>query len=76
MPSLGSLWYNMGIRDLTDADLQKINNKLQALGANIKLTPKLSTAVSDILPKGVKLELDPKLKAVTNEALAKAVEGR
>lgn len=76
MPSLGSLWYNMGIRDLTDADLQKINKKLQDLGASIKLTPKLSTAVSDILPRGVKLELDPKLRTVTNEALAKAVEGK
>ena len=66
----------MGIRDLTKSDLEKINQKLQDLGANIKLTPKLSRAVSEILPTGLKLELEPKLKQVSNEALAKAVEGK
>lgn len=66
----------MGIRDLTKSDLEKINQKLQDLGANIKLTPKLSRAVSEILPTGLKLELEPKLKLVSNEALAKAVEGK
>lgn len=66
----------MGIRDLTKSDLEKINQKLQDLGANIKLTPKLSRAVSEILPTGLKLELEPKLKQVSNEALAKAVKGK
>lgn len=76
MPNLGSLWYTMGIKDLTDADLKKINDKLKNAGAKILLTPELAKSVSEILPKGLKLELDPQLKAVTNEMLAKAAEGK
>lgn len=76
MPNLGSLWYTMGIKDLTDADLKKINEKLKNAGAKILLTPELVKSVSEILPKGIKLELDPQLKAVTNEMLAKAAEGK
>lgn len=74
MPSLGSLWYNMGIRDLTDADLQKINAKFKNLGFDIQLTPKiLKDITQSAVPKGIKIELDP---AIKNEALARAVEGK
>lgn len=74
MPSLGSLWYNMGIRDLTDADLQKINAKFKNLGFDIQLTPKiLKDLTQSAVPRGIKIELDPTIK---NEALARAVEGK
>lgn len=76
MPSLGNLWYTMGIKDLTDADLKKINDKLKNAGSELYLTPKLAKDINEILPKGLKLELDPKLNAVSNEALQKAVEGK
>lgn len=74
MPSLGSLFYTMSIRDYTDADLQKINAKLKNLGFDITLTPKiLKNITQDAVPKGVKIELDPTIK---NEAIARAVEGK
>lgn len=74
MPNLGSLWYEMGIRDLTDTDLKKINAKFKDLGFDIKLTPKiLKDLTQAAVPKGIKIELDPVIK---NEALAKAVEGK
>ena len=74
MPNIGSLWYTMGIKDLTDADLQKINAKLKNLGFDIQLTPKiLKDLTQSAVPKGIKIELDPTIK---NEALARAVEGK
>lgn len=76
MPNLGSLWYTMGIRDMTDADLRKINDKLAKAGSDLLINPKLARSVNDLLPKGIKLELDPQLKQVSNEALARAVEGK
>lgn len=76
MPELGSLWYSVGLKDLTDADIKKINEKLKSLGSDLFLNPKLAKSVTEILPKGIKLELEPQLKAVSNEALAKAVEGK
>lgn len=76
MPSLGSLYYTIGLQDLTDKDLQKINDKLKNVGSELRITPKLVKSVNEILPKGVKIELDPQLKAVSNEAIAKAVEGK
>lgn len=76
MPELGSLWYSVGLKDLTDADIKKINEKLKNLGSDLLINPKLAKSVTEILPKGIKLELDPQLKAVSNEALAKAVEGK
>ena len=76
MPSLGSLWYTMGIRDMTDADIQKINAKLKNAGSEIQINPKLAKSINEILPKGIKLELDPQLKSISNDALAKAAEGK
>ena len=76
MPSLGSLWYDVMLKDMTDADLQKINKKLKDLNAGVSITPKLTQSVNDLLPKGLKLELDPQLKALSNDALARAVEGK
>ena len=76
MPSLGNLFYTMSIRDLTDADLQKINAKLKNAGSEITLNPKLAKSINEILPKGIKIELDPALKALSNDALAKAAEGK
>lgn len=74
MPSLGSLFYTMSIRDFTDADLQKINAKLKNLGFDITLTPKiLKDITQSAVPKGVKIELDPTIKS---DAIAKAVEGK
>lgn len=35
MPSLGSLWYGVMLKDMTDADLQKIENKLKNLGVSV-----------------------------------------
>ena len=66
----------MSIRDLTDADLQKINAKLKNAGSEITLNPKLAKSINEILPKGIKIELDPALKALSNDALAKAAEGK
>lgn len=64
----------MGIHDLTDADLQKINAKFKNLGFDIQLTPKiLKDITQSAVPKGIKIELDP---AIKNEAIAKAVEGK
>lgn len=76
MPELGSLWYSVGLKDLTDADIKKINDKLKNLGSDLLINPKLAKSITEILPKGIKLEFDPQLKAVSNEALAKAVEGK
>ena len=74
MPSLGSIWYQLGIKDMTEADLQKINSRLKNLGSEITLTPKIAKELTELaVPKGVKIELDPK---ITNEALAKAAEGK
>ena len=74
MPSLGNLWYQLSIKDLTDADLQKINAKLKNIGFDITLTPKiLKDLTQSAVPKGIKIELDPTIK---NEALARAVEGK
>lgn len=61
---------------MTDADLQKINKKLEKLGADVKITPKLTKSVKEMLPKGLTIELDPKLNKITEEALSKAVEGK
>lgn len=38
MPSLGNLWYQLGVKDMTDADLQKIQKKLENLGFKIDAT--------------------------------------
>lgn len=35
MPNLGSLWYQVMLKDMTDADLQKINAKLKNLGVEV-----------------------------------------
>lgn len=62
------------LKDMTDADLQRINAKLKNLGFDITLTPKiLKDLTQSAVPKGVKIELDPTIK---NEALARAVEGK
>lgn len=74
MPSLGSLFYTLGIKDMTEADLQKVNARLKNLGFDIQLTPKiLKDLTQSAVPKGIKIELDPTIK---NEALARAVEGK
>lgn len=74
MANLGSLWYQLGIKDMTDADLQRINAKLKNLGFDIQLTPKiLKDLTQSAVPRGIKIELDPTIK---NEALARAVEGK
>ena len=74
MANLGSLYYTMGIRDLTDADLQRINKKLQDAGATITVNPVLAKSINDILPKGVDVEITP--NKVAQEALDKAIEGK
>ncbi len=76
MSSLGSLYYTLGIRDLTDADFKRINAKLKDAGSELRVKPVLTKDINDLLPKGLKLELDPKLKDVSNEALSRAVEGK
>lgn len=74
MPSLRNLWYQLGIKDMTADDLQKINARLKSLGSEIQLIPKIDKdAAQNAVPKGIKIELTP---SVTNDALAKAVEGK
>lgn len=74
MPSLGDLHYSLSIRDNTEADLRKINEKLRNLGFDIVLTPKILKDITQAaVPKGVKIELDPTIKT---DAIAKAVEGK
>lgn len=64
----------MGIKDLTDADFNRINAKFKNLGFDITLTPKiLKDITQSAVPRGVRIELDPTIK---NEALARAVEGK
>lgn len=72
MPSLGSLYYTLGIKDLTDADLKKINAQLKRAGSKIQLSPEILKDRIRV-PKGIKIELDPIIKSAT---LAKAVEGK
>ena len=74
MPSLGSLWYTVGLRDMTDADIQKINDKLTKAGSELTITPKLAQTLDQILPKGVTVEITP--NKVAQDALDKAVEGK
>lgn len=77
MPSLGNLWYTLGIDSKQlDADFKKINDKLKNAGSDLLINPKLAKSINEILPKGIKLELDPQLKAISNETLAKAAEGK
>lgn len=48
MPTLGSLWWTMGIKDLTDADLKKIEDKLKNVGIELdtkKFTESLKKSV-------------------------------
>ena len=74
MANLGSLFYTLQLRDLTDADLKKVNDKLKNLGFDVTLTPKiLKELTQSAVPKGIKIELDPTIK---NDALARAVEGK
>ena len=35
MPSLGNLWYQVMLKDMTDADLQKLEQKLKNLGVTV-----------------------------------------
>lgn len=35
MPSLGNLWYQVMLKDMTDADLKKLEQKLQNLGVSV-----------------------------------------
>lgn len=74
MSSLGNLWYTLGIRDLTDADLQRINNKLRDIGATLTVNPVLAKSINDILPKGVDVDITP--NKVAQDALDRAVEGK
>ena len=77
MPSLGNLWYTLGIDSKQlDAEFKKINDKLKNAGSDLLINPKLAKSINEILPKGIKLELDPQLKAISNETLAKAAEGK
>lgn len=58
MPNIGSLWYTMGIKDLTDADLKKIEDKLKNIGVEIdatKLRDSLRTAVESYKGKDLTL---------------------
>ena len=64
----------MGIRDLTDADLKKINDKLKDAGATITVNPVLAKSINDIIPKGVDVEITP--NKVAQAALDKAIEGK
>lgn len=74
MANLGSLYYTLGLRDLTDADLEKINKKLESAGATITVNPTLAKSINDLLPKGVDIEITP--NKVAQEALDKAIEGK
>lgn len=74
MADLGSLYYTLGLRDLTDADLEKINKKLESAGATITVNPTLAKSINDLLPKGVDIEITP--NKVAQEALDKAIEGK
>lgn len=47
MSNLGNLFYTLGIKDMTDADLQKIQQKLQNLGVSVDTT-KLKQDLSNI----------------------------
>ena len=35
MPSLGNLWYQVMLKDMTDAELNQIKQKLQNLGVSV-----------------------------------------
>lgn len=74
MANLGSLFYTLDIKDLTQEQLSRVQNKLKNLGAEITVTPVVNAdALQRHLPKGVKFEVTP---TITNEALQKAAEGK
>lgn len=74
MASLGNLYYALGIKDLTDADIQKINRKLENLGSNITITPKIAGDLKSLLPNGLTVDITP--NKVAQEALDRAIEGK
>ena len=74
MPELGSLWYTVGLKDMTDATIKKINDKLKELGSDLVLNPKLAKSIDEILPKGITVTVTP--DKVSQEALDKAIEGK
>lgn len=58
MPSLGSLWYGVMLKDMTDADLKKIEQKLQNIGIKLdtaKLTESLKKSVESYKGKDLSL---------------------
>lgn len=74
MAKLDDLFYDLRIRDLTDDDLRKVNDKLKSLGSNIQIDPKtLRDSIINSIPKGIKVEFEGK---TTTEALQRAVEGK
>jgi hypothetical protein len=77
MANLGALWYTLGVKDMTDADLKAINKKLQSLNAKAKVTVKPIITLKDIqeaVKGSIKVQVTP--LAVSNEALNKAAEGK
>lgn len=60
MPSLGSLWYGVMLKDMTDADLKKIEQKLQNIGIKLdtaKLTESLKKSVESYKGKDLSLSV-------------------
>ncbi|MCM1295392.1 MAG: hypothetical protein NC311_07595 [Muribaculaceae bacterium] len=62
MADLGSLFYDVRLRDLTDQDIQAITRKLQNIGINLdtqKFKDTIKTAVEEAEKRKLKLEADP-----------------
>lgn len=74
MANLGSLFYSLNIKDMTDADLNRIQQKLQSkLGKGVQVKPILKALTKSQLPKGIKIDITPTVKS---EALRNAVAGK
>ena len=70
MAELGSLFYNLHIRDFTDAEIQNINDKLKKVGSSIQIDGNAirSNIESALANNPVKISFDPHITAKDIEA--------
>lgn len=59
MAQLGSLFYTVGLKDMTDSDLQRIEQKLQKLGVNIDVSSLRTNIEKELANSPVKITFDP-----------------
>ncbi len=75
MANLGNLFYTVGLKDMTDSDLQKINNKLAQLGSGVQIdVSSIRKSIEDGLAANpVKITFDP---LITSADIEKKLTGQ